>query len=376
MTHPNGLTGLMNTGNTCYLNSVIQCLMSSKGFVYYLLKQKYLPGLEHNIKKGEELNSEQLYTKCCETLTFRLNELFEAMWEQNRIVSPHGLKMKMGTIDSIFAFFDQNDAHETLIFLLSQLHEETKMPGTFDSENIMPITNIKHQIFAICNNPNIDSTKKVELCDDYRKLKHTESYLKYRYEKFQKKNELELDSITRRFFSGIYYSKVTCLNCDYSSICFEYFDVLSLSITETDKSLTDCLNREFNSEEILHGSEQYKCKLCKTLVDAKKQLRIYKTPEILIFHLKRFVSQNEFFIKNKHTITFPIDLLVFLGNNYELYGIVEHNGELNGGHYNSICKNFINNKWYKFDDEQIAYLDSIDNSICSYKSYMLFYQKI
>ena len=52
--------------------------------------------------------------------------------------------------------------------------------------------------------------------------------------------------------------------------------------------------------------------------------------------------------------------MLILGNKnkeqiiYELYGVVNHYGTMGGGHYTAYCKNFLNNKWYEFDDSRVS----------------------
>lgn len=38
---------------------------------------------------------------------------------------------------------------------------------------------------------------------------------------------------------------------------------------------------------------------------------------------------------------------------YELFGVCNHYGVLSSGHYTAYCKNFMNNKWYEFNDNKI-----------------------
>jgi ribosomal protein L37AE/L43A len=64
-------------------------------------------------------------------------------------------------------------------------------------------------------------------------------------------------------------------------------------------SLYDCLTC-FSQEETLGGSDMWYCKRCKDHVPALKKMEIYKTPQILIIHLKRFSHQrNSFFGSRK-----------------------------------------------------------------------------
>ena len=58
-------------------------------------------------------------------------------------------------------------------------------------------------------------------------------------------------------------------------------------------------------------------------------------------------------------------------NVYKLYGICNHIGNINSGHYTATIKN--NNRWYNYDDDNITLLN---NNIITDKAYCLFYQKI
>ena len=55
---------------------------------------------------------------------------------------------------------------------------------------------------------------------------------------------------------------------------------------------------------------------------------------------------------------------------YNLYGVIEHYGTLNGGHYTAICKN--NGKWTKYDDSKTYTVDSP----ISKNAYLLFYKSV
>ena len=157
----------------------------------------------------------------------------------------------------------------------------------------------------------------------------------------------------------------------------------------TDIDIYDCLNL-FNNEEKIEDNIYY-CTKCKKHVIINKKMDIYKEPYYLIIHLKRFKNGDEmnnnyifnFFnnIKNNTFIDFPIqdlDLTKYILRNnnkkiqYNLIGIINHQGGPYYGHYTASCLN--RNKWYKFNDEIVSYLK--ENKIVTDSAYVLFYQRI
>ena len=153
----------------------------------------------------------------------------------------------------------------------------------------------------------------------------------------------------------------------------------------TDIDIYDCLNL-FNNEEKIEDNIYY-CTKCKKHVIINKKMDIYKEPYYLIIHLKRFKNGDEmnnnyifnFFnnIKNNTFIDFPDLTKYILRNNnkkiqYNLIGIINHQGGPYYGHYTASCLN--RNKWYKFNDEIVSYLK--ENKIVTDSAYVLFYQRI
>lgn len=141
---------------------------------------------------------------------------------------------------------------------------------------------------------------------------------------------------------------------------------------------------------------------------AIKELTIYKAPEILILHLKRFKNRGVYRKeKNEANIEFPHDLDIRkyvvdphpissyipyaqekglfktpsyemrINPNseplYELYAVSNHSGSLGGGHYTAYAKN--NGKWYSFNDSSVHAVSasSVTNSMST--AYMLFYRR-
>lgn len=88
------------------------------------------------------------------------------------------------------------------------------------------------------------------------------------------------------------------------------------------------------------------CPGCKKHRQASKKLDLWRLPEILVIHLKRFSYSR--FSKNKLEtyVDFPIDNLDLsthvahlndkLSNRYMLYAVSNHYGSMGGGHYTAF----------------------------------------
>ena len=45
---------------------------------------------------------------------------------------------------------------------------------------------------------------------------------------------------------------------------------------------------------------------------------------------------------------------------YELTGVVNHTGTMEGGHYTATCKNLGRTRWFRFDDTDVSDLPAAD----------------
>lgn len=90
------------------------------------------------------------------------------------------------------------------------------------------------------------------------------------------------------------------------------------------------------------------CPSCKKPQQAGKKLDLWRLPEILVIHLKRF-SYSRFFKNKLETfVDFPIEDLdlsayirwknIQLPNRYMLYAISNHYGGMCGGHYTAFVR--------------------------------------
>ncbi|KAK4797362.1 hypothetical protein SAY86_029688 [Trapa natans] len=147
-------------------------------------------------------------------------------------------------------------------------------------------------------------------------------------------------------------------------------------------SLFSCLDA-FLREEPLGPDDMWYCPSCKEHRQASKKLDLWKLPEILVVHLKRF-SYSRFFKNKLDTfVNFPVqnlDLTKYVKANdgekytYELYAISNHYGGLGGGHYTAYAKLVDENRWYHFDDSHVSPVSETD--IRTTAAYLLFYQRV
>lgn len=118
----NGLTGLSNLGNTCYMNAILQCLSHTPPLRASFLGKEARKRVNMESKWGKKGRVVQEF-----------NSLFAELWNgKNRVVSPYSFKDSLDQWTPAFRGFQQQDAHEALAFVLDQLHEDT---NSGDSKN-------------------------------------------------------------------------------------------------------------------------------------------------------------------------------------------------------------------------------------------------
>ena len=110
----NGLVGLNNLGNTCYMNTGLQCLSNCELLTKYFLGKYYesFVNKENPIGSGGEIVE-------------KYSQLINHLWHGNReYISPIQFKNAFGKMYTAFNGSRQQDTQEFISYLLDSLHED------------------------------------------------------------------------------------------------------------------------------------------------------------------------------------------------------------------------------------------------------------
>ncbi len=333
MTINSGNKGLINLGNTCYMNSILQCLSHLKIFH------------PHN---------ENFYNECKGLKDGLMYEWFQfqrKMWsneDKNTLTPIQLLKCFKNLCDKnglYFENFHQNDVDEFLTLFLDLLHRC-----------------IKRNVVI-----NLNSKKK----------KETSQIVIKGFETWKRFYGKDYSYVVENFYSQL-LSLTICPECYYFTTNHDPIQVISLEIPSDSNSLYDCF-KHYTQKVVLDEENKWNCDKCKERVRVHKKTILFKTSDILIILLKRYSNYK----KINRFLTYPMNLNLkefnknygtHKSNIYSLNGMCIHSGGFNGGHYYAVCKNFLDNQWYEYNDSSVTPIQK--EKVFKYTPYLFFYRRI
>ena len=183
-----GRTGLYNIGNTCFMNSGLQCLSNCYDLTKYFLLDLYENDINLDNKLGSGGKIAAIYRK-----------LLEDLWKgDENAINPSYFKSIFAQFVRKFSGYAQQDSNEFLIYLLDKIHEDLN---------------------SITTKPYIEIEEKGKDESDEEASK-----------RWWEKHLLRENSIIVDLFHGQFKSTITCNYCNRIAVNFDSYMFLSLPI--------------------------------------------------------------------------------------------------------------------------------------------------
>jgi ubiquitin carboxyl-terminal hydrolase 2/21 len=311
------------------MNTCLQNLIHSELFIQKLFSKSFLLSSKTRISK-------QFYSLCKEVSSC-----------SSSACAPYDFKSAFGSKHSMFSGYGQHDTQEFCRILLEDMNSEL-------NEVLHPAP---YKELSTLNKSKKECDKEFD--EVFRK----------------RENSLVMD-----VFYGQLINIFKC-ECDFETYSFEKILDLPLLLQKHRSSISidikDLLKDYFECERIKFET---KCEKCKKKEWHTKEIKISQPPNILILSLQRQNPRTG--SKNNCYVDFSdeLDMSIYLDHEcwnkndakYTLYGIGNHSGSIDFGHYYAYIK--INNSWYEFNDSHVSPYSKRENNSSS-QAYILFYKK-
>ena len=330
-----GYSGLVNLGNTCFLNSCLQALSHT----YELTK------LLDGAKRSGTTDKFAILNEW--------NDLRRLMWSQDATISPNKFVLNVQRIaklkgKDLFTGWSQNDMPEFLLFLIACIHES--------------------------------QARKVDVSVSGKKETPTDELALACYTMLKDSYARDYSELMDLFY-GISVSEIVSKDGATVHVCKpESLFIIDLPLpASANITLYDCLDL-YTQPEMLTGDNAWFNEKTGLKEDIQKRISFWNFPTVVVITLKRFSPDG--MQKRSDLITFPInelDLSKYVRGystasyKYELYAVCNHIGSIYGGHYTSFVKNYAG-EWIHYNDSRVERLPSTQ-PVVSPMAYCLFYRK-
>lgn len=388
--------GISNSGNVCFINSTLQALAWTPGFIEKLKSTTEIQATSENSSKIELLKCLHSLLDKCRVLpdgvshfgTVNQSEFLKGVSElaPGLVAPPQGGNRQF-----------QQDASEFLLWLLDITEcDAVRCESQNSSEACESASRRREECHLQLYNASADdiSTFRKPLSE----LAEVDWILQSNKESF----------LTRDLFLGQMVEARECQNCKKMSVNVEYFTVLPLPIPQCKEgsvrqSLTDCFNCFSNVEE-LNSSNMMVCSCSPNgdneqliLTPGRRLAMLSRLPKRMIIQLTRFSYNTSRKLAQKNStpisIMMNIDVTPFLMESklrngsaipnkktmvYSLYALCIHTGaqSTSFGHYLAYCR-AANNVWYCFDDSHVCAVADMEYELQTAQvlqnAYLLFY---
>ncbi|XP_073302575.1 uncharacterized protein [Primulina huaijiensis] len=319
--------GLRNLGNSCYLNSVLQCLTYTPPLANFCLR--FLHSSICDLVAAKEKKGECPFCILEKRITRSLSSdaASDAPLKINSCLRIYAEHFRPGR---------QEDAHEFLRYVIDACHNTCL------------------------------------------RLKKLQQQQKTRNDANGVNTGGGGETVVKEIFGGAFQSQVKCLSCGAESNKVDEIMDLSLDILHSG-SLKDALQKFFQPE-ILDGSNKYKCDICMELVTARKQMSILEAPNVFVVQLKRFEGMYGGKVDKPIAFEEMLVLSSYMSKasqdqhpEYDLFATIVHSGcSSDSGHYYAYIKDAFGH-WYCCNDSYVSL--STLQEVLSEKVYILFFSR-
>ncbi|OMJ85327.1 hypothetical protein SteCoe_13360 [Stentor coeruleus] len=336
MEKPKRLKGMKNLKNTCFINSVIQCLMQIKPIRSYMHK---ILNLNCEKTDSQEENTDRIL--------FLFKELIAKTYQEENIINPIEFVEESFKLFQGVKPYTQQDAQEFLYLLVEKLDREIKKTCKTEYSIFSETFSGKKIVTIKCNTLNTQSTIE----EDFKQL------------------ELPIPIISNGNYSEQDMPNERVMIEDYEH-SFEARFCGLFSINKNNHSIYDCLRLYFSPEKLECCTCCYKEKTC----DRYEEL--LALPNYLIICFKRF-KFNRKAVKSSDKIYLPLTLNLQEFSKdahpvYNLHSLIQHKGRVGRGHYTSYLQEKGN--WFKFDDKHLCH--TTWKNVFKAQPYIVIYSKV